>query len=70
MLGNLGVDQLAPDRLQRRERPLLVLAHQPRIARDIGRQHRRQPPLDPLSLGIHHRDSKHNLLVYHSAEAV
>jgi hypothetical protein len=30
-------------------RVLLVLAHQPGIARNIGHQHRRQPALDPLS---------------------
>ena len=45
VLVDLGVDQLAPNRLQRRERAFLVRAHQPRIAGDIGRQDRRQPPL-------------------------
>jgi hypothetical protein len=53
MLGNFGVHQFAPGYLERRERALLVLAHQPRIAGDIGRQHRRQAPLDPLPPGIH-----------------
>jgi hypothetical protein len=48
MLGNLRA-QLAPDRLQRRERAFLVGPHQPRIARDISRQYRRQATLDPLS---------------------
>ena len=42
VLGDLGVDQFAPDRLQRRERAFLVGAHQPRIADDIGRQNRRE----------------------------
>ena len=32
----------------RRAACLLVLAHQPAVARDIGRQDRRQPALDPL----------------------
>jgi hypothetical protein len=49
-----GVGQLAPEYLERCERAFLVLAHQPRIARDIGRQDRRQPALDPFALrGIH-----------------
>ena len=48
MLLDLGIAQLSSDRLQRRERAFLVLAHQPRIARNIGRQDRREPPLDPF----------------------
>ena len=40
VLGDLEVAQLAPDRLQRRKRALLVGAHQPRIAGDIGGQDR------------------------------
>ena len=48
MLRDLGIDEFAPDRLQRRERAFLVVAHQPRIAGDIGRQNRRQSPFDPL----------------------
>src|SRR5205807_6494274 len=35
---SLGFCQLAADRLQRRELAFLVLAHQPRIAGDIGRR--------------------------------
>jgi hypothetical protein len=57
MLGNLGFGQLAPDRLQGHERPFLVLAHQPRIAGDISRQYRRQPPLDAPSPGVHGSDA-------------
>ena len=53
MLGDLGIEHLAAQRLQRRVRTLLVLSHQPRIAGDIGRQDRRQPPLDALSPGSH-----------------
>src|SRR5204863_3413954 len=48
VLGNLRVAEFAPDRLQCRERPFLVRAHQPRIAGDIGRQYRRQPPLSAI----------------------
>ncbi len=48
MLGDAGIDQLIAVRLQPRERAFLVLAHQPAVARDIGRQDRRQPALDPL----------------------
>src|SRR6516225_639153 len=40
MLLDLWVAELAAHRLQRGERPLLVLPHQPRIARDIGGQDR------------------------------
>ena len=47
MLGDLRVDQLAPDRLQPRERAFLVRAHQPRIADDIGRHDCRQTAFDP-----------------------
>jgi len=47
MLGDLGGAQFAPDGSQRRESALLVLAHQPRIAGNVDRQDRRQPPLDP-----------------------
>jgi len=58
MLGDLGVRYFAAQRRLGRVRALLVLAHQPRIARDIGRQYRRQPPPDPLSAsGIHGRDA-------------
>src|SRR3984893_8784418 len=48
MLGDLGVRYFAAQRRQDRVRAFLVLAHQPRIARDIGRQDRRQPALDAL----------------------
>jgi len=41
MLFDLGIAQLAADRLKRSERPLLVRSHQPRIARDIGGKDRR-----------------------------
>jgi hypothetical protein len=37
MLGDQRVAQLAPDRFERSERPLLVRADQPRIAGHIGR---------------------------------
>jgi hypothetical protein len=50
MLGDLGVRHFAAQRRQGSVRALLVLAHQPRIAHDIGRQDRRQPTLDALSL--------------------
>jgi hypothetical protein len=45
MLGDLGIAELAPDRLERRECPFLVLAHQPRIPGNVDGQDRRQPPL-------------------------
>ncbi len=48
MLLELEVDEITPDRLQRRERAFLVDPHQPRIARDIGRQDGRQPAFDPI----------------------
>ena len=57
MFLDFGVGQLAPECLERGERAFLVLAHQPRIARDIGRQDRRQPAFDPFSpLALHDGD--------------
>ncbi len=41
MLGDFGVRHFAAQRRQGRMRALLILAHQPRIAGDIGRQYRR-----------------------------
>jgi len=49
MLANLWVDELAPMCLQPGERPLLIGAHQPAVAGDIGRQNGRQPSLDALA---------------------
>lgn len=40
--GDFRVKKLAPDRLQRGERPFFVRAHQPRISGNIGRQNRRE----------------------------
>jgi len=54
MFGDLRVAELAADRPQCGESSFLVGLHQPRIARHVGRQDRRQPPFDALSLlGIH-----------------
>jgi hypothetical protein len=49
MLGDRGIDELAPMRLQPGERLLLVGSHKPAVAGDIGRQNGRQPPLDPIA---------------------
>ena len=49
VLFDLGITQLAADRLQRGKRAFLVRAHQPGIARDVGCEDRREAPLDPLS---------------------
>ena len=40
VLGDLRIDELAPQRLEAFERAFLVRAHQPRIARDIGGEYR------------------------------
>jgi hypothetical protein len=48
VLGDLRVTKLAADRPQSGKRALLIGLHQPRIARDIGRQDRREAALDPL----------------------
>jgi hypothetical protein len=53
ILGDLGVSDVAAQRGQRRVGPFLVRAHQPRVVGDVGHQDRRQPPLDPLSPGVH-----------------
>jgi hypothetical protein len=49
VLGDLGIDKLAPMRLQPGERLLLLGSHQPAVAGDIGRQNGRQASLDPLA---------------------
>ena len=48
MLGDLGIDQFAAMRLQSRERAFLVVADQPAVAGDIGREDGRQPPLNAI----------------------
>jgi hypothetical protein len=57
MLGDFRIAELAPNRTQRRQRALFVLAHQPRIAGDIDRQNGRQSSLDPLSSWVHGHDA-------------
>jgi hypothetical protein len=57
MLRDLEIAQLAPDRFERRERGLLVHAHEPRVPGDISRQYRRQPALDPLPPAVHGGDA-------------
>ena len=47
-LGDLWGAEFPPDRPQRSERALLVGLHQPRVARDVGRQDRCEAPLDPF----------------------
>jgi hypothetical protein len=47
MLGDFGITELTANRPQRRERALLIFAHQPRIAGNIDRQNGRQSSLDP-----------------------
>src|SRR5437899_3582543 len=46
MLLDLRIGNLAPKDLQFAERPFLIGPHQPRIPGDVGRQDRREPPLD------------------------
>ena len=43
-----GIDQGLAQHFQLRQRPLLVATHQPAIAGDISRQHRRQSPVHAL----------------------
>jgi len=47
MLSDFGIGEFPADRTQLRDRALLVLADQPRIAGDIDRQNGRQSSLDP-----------------------
>jgi hypothetical protein len=47
--GDFRIDQLGAQRLEAAECAFLVCLDQPRIARDIGRQDRREPTFDPLS---------------------
>jgi hypothetical protein len=54
VLGDLGIRQLAPQRRQSRERTFLVVAHQTRVAGDIGCEDRREPAFDARSaFGVH-----------------
>jgi len=48
----LRVDELAAMRLQAVERPFLVRAHQPRVARHIGGKDRGETALDGLFHGL------------------
>jgi hypothetical protein len=48
MLGNLGFGYFPAQRHQGCMRALLVGTHKPAVARDIGRQNGREPPLDPF----------------------
>ncbi len=52
MLLDLEIGDLAPEDLQRGKCAFLIRAHQTRITGDVGRQDRREPPLDPC---LHHR---------------
>jgi hypothetical protein len=52
--GDLRVDELAPVRLQARERADLVRAHEPAVAHDVGGKDRGKPTLDGGAL---HRSS-------------
>ncbi len=49
MRGDAGIDQGLPEHLQLGQRALLVTAHQPAIAGDVSRQHRRQSPIHALA---------------------
>jgi hypothetical protein len=46
MLGDLGIDQLAPMHLQPREGPFLVGTDQPAIPRDVRGENGGQPTFD------------------------
>jgi len=48
VLLDLGIGNLTTQHLQRGERAFLIRPHQARVARDAGRQDRRQAPLDPF----------------------
>jgi hypothetical protein len=48
MAGDFGFDQLGTERPEPRQRPFLVGFDQPRIARDNGRDDRREPTFDAI----------------------
>ena len=52
----LPIDELAAVRLQTRERAFLVIADQPAVAGDIGREDGGQPPLNAI---LGHSTSPH-----------
>jgi hypothetical protein len=60
VLGDLGIAELSANRAQCGEPPLLIFAHQPRIASNIDSEDRCQPPLDPLSVSFGR--SRHKVL--------
>src|SRR6516165_12636756 len=58
VLGDLRIDELAAERLEAFECPLLVRLHQPRIPRHIGGKDRREPTFDAsLLCALHHASS-------------
>src|SRR6202045_3743500 len=57
MLLDLRVGKIASQLLQRGEGAFLIYSHQPGIAGDIGRQDRREPPLDSC---LRHRSCPHS----------
>jgi hypothetical protein len=59
VLGDLGIDRFAAMGFEPRQRAFLVRAHQPAVARDIGRKDRGQPALDPPA--FHGARSRHLL---------
>ena len=64
MLRDLWIDDFAPIRLECGERALLVDAHQPAIADDIGRKDGSKPPFERASaikIAPTHRDLKLSL---------
>jgi hypothetical protein len=50
VLGELGIDQFAAMGFEPRQRAFLVSAHQPAVARDIGRKDRRPACARPARL--------------------
>jgi hypothetical protein len=52
VLGDLRIDKLAAQRLEAFERPFLVRSHQPRIARHVGGDDRRETAFDGFLHGL------------------
>jgi|SRR5271165_4088525 len=65
MAGDLRVDNLGAQGLEPAEGAFLVGLDQPRIARHIRRQYRREPALDPFTLPETHRGSPLSRKILH-----
>jgi hypothetical protein len=68
VFGEFRIDQLAAQRLEPGQCPGLVLAHQPRVTRDIGREDGGETALDPLCAHVASRAAPAQRLYHRGTE--